>query len=123
MSPAGSLGRYQWYHISSENCDVAAITETWQDDSHDWNVAIDSYKLFRGDRQGRRSGDIALYIKDEIECEELPLKNGHGQAESLCVRVRGWGNKGNLVIGVYCRRPGQTEPVDEAFFLQLQEAL
>ena len=34
-----------------ENCDTAAVAETWWDDSHDWSVAI---KLFRRDRQGRR---------------------------------------------------------------------
>lgn len=34
--------------------------------------------------QARKGGGgIALYIKDETECEELPLKNGRGQAESL----------------------------------------
>jgi len=32
-----------------ENCDVLAVTETWWDDSHDWNVAVDGYKLFRRD--------------------------------------------------------------------------
>jgi len=33
------------------------------------------------------------------------------------------GNKGNLVVGVYNRLPDQEELTDEAFFLQLQEAL
>ena len=54
-----------------ETCDVVAITETWWDDSHDWNVAINSYKLFRKDRQRRRGGGITLYIKKGIGCEEL----------------------------------------------------
>lgn len=32
------------------NYDVAAITETWRDSSHDWSVAVDGYKLLLGDR-------------------------------------------------------------------------
>ena len=51
-----------------ENHGVFAITETWWDDSHDWSMAIDSYKLFRWDSQGRRGGATALYIKERIVC-------------------------------------------------------
>jgi len=28
----------------------AVVTKTWWDDSHDWSMAINSYKLFRRDR-------------------------------------------------------------------------
>lgn len=28
------------------NWEVVVITETWWDDSHDWSVAFDGYKLF-----------------------------------------------------------------------------
>jgi len=105
-----------------ESYDPITITETWWDESHDWRVAIDSYRLFRRDRQGRRGGGIALYIKKWIECEELSLKDSHKQVESLWVRLRDQGNKGNLVVGVYYKPPNQGEPTDEPFFLQLQEA-
>ena len=106
-----------------ENHDVVAVTETWWDDSRNESVAIDDCKLFRRDRQEGRGESVAIYIRKGIECEELSLKNSHEQVESLWVTVRDQGSKGSLVIGVYYRRPGQTEPVDEAFFLQLQEAL
>ena len=33
-----------------ESYDLIAITETWWDESHDWKVAINSYRLFRRDR-------------------------------------------------------------------------
>ena len=36
-----------------ENYGIVVVTETWWDDSHDWSVAIDSYKLFRRDRRER----------------------------------------------------------------------
>ena len=36
--------------VRQANYDLAAITETWWDCSHDWSVVIDGYKLFRRDR-------------------------------------------------------------------------
>ena len=33
-----------------ENHNIAAVTKTWWDESYDWSVAMDSYKLFRGNR-------------------------------------------------------------------------
>jgi len=33
-----------------ESDDLIAFTETWWDESRDWSVAIDSYRLFRSDR-------------------------------------------------------------------------
>ena len=64
-----------------ESYNVVAITETWWDESHDWSAAIDGYRLFRRDRQGRRGGGVALYIKRWIECEKLSLKNSHEHEE------------------------------------------
>jgi len=106
-----------------ESYDLIAITETWWGESHDWNVALDGYRLLRRDRRGRRDGGVALYIKKTLQSEELSLKNNHEQVESLWVRIEERGNKGNLVVGVYYRPLDQEELTDEAFFLQLQEAL
>jgi len=80
---------------------------------------LESYDLFRKDRQGKRGGGVALYIKKSIQPS---LKNSHEKVESLWVRIRDRGNKGNLVIGVYSRTLDQGEHTDKAFFLQLQEA-
>jgi len=46
-----------------ESYDLDAIIETWRDESHDWNAAMDSYRLFRRNTQGRRDGSVSLYIK------------------------------------------------------------
>jgi len=54
---------------------------------------------------------------------QYSVKSSHKQVESLWVRIRDGGNKGNLVMGVYYRPPDQGKPTDEAFFLQVQEAL
>ena len=34
--------------------DLIAITEIWWDESHNWNLLIEDYRLFRRDRQGMR---------------------------------------------------------------------
>jgi len=39
------------------------------------------------------------------------------------MKVRNPGNKGSLVLDIYYRLPDQSEPTDEAFFLQLQQSL
>jgi len=62
------------------------------------------------------------YIKDWIDCEELPLRNGEKQGESLWVRIRDRTNTVHLVVTVYYRLPDQEEPADGVFFVQLQEA-
>jgi len=74
--------------------------ETWWDESHDWNTLIEDYRLFRRDRQGRRGGRVALYVRKWIDCEELCLRNSHCQVESLWVRIRDRSSKGHLVVGV-----------------------
>jgi len=50
-----------------ESYDLIALTETWWDESHDWSVVIDRYRLFRRDRQGKRGGGITLYIKKSMQ--------------------------------------------------------
>jgi len=104
-----------------ENHNIVDIIKTHRDDSHNWKVVINGYRLFRRDRQGRKGGGVATYIREGIECEELSLKNNHEQAECLWVTGRDQGSKGSLLIGIYYRLPDQAAAVDEAFYLQLQE--
>jgi len=42
--------------VQQANYVLTAITETWWDCSHDWSAAVDDYKIFQRDRQGRRDG-------------------------------------------------------------------
>ena len=53
------------------NYDLVAITETWWDCSHDWSAAVDGYKLFRKDRQGRKGGGVALHVRECFDVTEL----------------------------------------------------
>ncbi|KAK4817118.1 hypothetical protein QYF61_027981 [Mycteria americana] len=106
--------------VHQENYDMVAITETWWDDSHNWSVAMDGYKLFRRDRQGRRGGGVALYIRECLD--SLELDDGDDRVECLWVRIRGKANKADIVVGVCYRPPNQDEETDELFYKQLGEA-
>ena len=87
--------------VQLDRYDLIAITETWWDESHNQNIGIDGYELFRRDRQRRKGGGVALYIREVIDCEELPLRNSHGQIERLWVKVNDHTDKGHFVVGVY----------------------
>ena len=102
-----------------ESCDLVAITETWWNNSHNWDTTTEGYQLFKKNRQGRKVRGVAPYVKERIDYEELLLRNSQEQVESLWVRIRDGTNKGQLVIGVYYRPPDQGEAVDEAFLLQM----
>ncbi|RMC08061.1 hypothetical protein DUI87_15535 [Hirundo rustica rustica] len=60
--------------VQQQSCDVVAITETWWEDSHGWSTALNGYKLFRRDRQGRRGGGVALFIKQTFDTVGIETK-------------------------------------------------
>ncbi|KAG6928006.1 hypothetical protein G0U57_008907, partial [Chelydra serpentina] len=81
---------------------------------------MDGYKLFRKDRQGRKGGGVALYVREQYDCSELQYETAE-KPESLWITFRSVSNKGNVVVGVCYRPPDQGDEVDEAFFRQLTE--
>ena len=105
--------------VRQGNYDVVAITGTWWDDSHNWSAATDGYKLFRRDRQGRRGGGVALYVRECFDC--LELNDGNDKVECLWVRIRGKANKADILVGVCYRPPNQDEETDEVLYKQLAE--
>lgn len=102
--------------------DIIAIMETQQDESYNWNTAVEGYKLLRWNSQGKRGRDVFLYIKRWIECKELPLRNKYDQTGNWRVKIRYKSNKELLVLDVYCRSSDKEEPTNKAFLLQHQEA-
>ncbi|CAM4648647.1 unnamed protein product [Lepidochelys kempii] len=107
--------------VMSRNYDVIGITETWWDNSHDWSTVMDGYKLFRKDRQGRKGGGVALYVREQYDCSELRYETVE-KSECLWIKFRSVCNKSDVVVGVCYRPPDQGDEVDEAFFRQLTEA-
>lgn len=45
--------------------------ETWCDDLHNHSGAVGDHKLFSRERQGKRGGGVALYVKDYFDCMGL----------------------------------------------------
>ncbi|PKU48935.1 adaptin ear-binding coat-associated protein 1 [Limosa lapponica baueri] len=105
--------------VRHESYDVVAIMEMWWDESNDWSAAVEGYKLFRRDRQGRRGGGVALYVREDYECVELTEDNG--RVECLWVRIRGRASKADIMVGVCYRPPNQEVEVDNIFYKQLAE--
>ncbi|PKU41387.1 rna-directed dna polymerase from mobile element jockey-like [Limosa lapponica baueri] len=50
--------------VQQDSYDVVAITETWWDEGHNWNAAMNGYKLFRRNRMKGKAnnGDFVLEV-------------------------------------------------------------
>ena len=54
--------------LTSYDTDVAIITETHLKSKHSDNViSVPEYKLYRRDRQRRRGGGVAVYVRNSIQ--------------------------------------------------------
>jgi len=84
--------------VSSQNHEIIGINETWWNDSHDWSAGIQGYRLFRRDRQSRRCGGVALYVRERFDCIALTVSGD--VVESLWVRIRGMENNGDVIVDV-----------------------
>ena len=73
--------------------------------------------LFRRDRQGRRGGGVALYVREYSYVFELGA--GNDKIESLWVRIRGRDNKADILVRVSYGPPNQDDKTDEVFYEQL----
>jgi len=54
--------------VLSQGHNLIAITETWWDSLHVWNVVIDGYTLFRKDRPARQGDGVARHVREKLEC-------------------------------------------------------
>jgi len=80
---------------------------------------MDSYKLFRRDRRGKRGCEVALYIRVCFECTEL--NDCDDTVKCLWVKMRGKNNKADILLGVCYRPPSQDEEEYEVFYKRLAE--
>ncbi|KAJ7422338.1 1-acyl-sn-glycerol-3-phosphate acyltransferase delta [Pitangus sulphuratus] len=104
-----------------ESCDIIADTETRWDDLHNWNAVVDGYQIFRTNRQGRRGGRIALYVRECFDCLELD----NGDERVMCFWVR---SRGKPARQISCWESGTDHPTfdeeaEEMFYKQLGEVL
>ncbi|KAK4816487.1 hypothetical protein QYF61_017239 [Mycteria americana] len=61
--------------VSSQSYNIIGISETWWNESHDWSAGTEGYRLFRRDRQGRRGGGVALYVRERFDCTALAISD------------------------------------------------
>ena len=90
--------------VQLQGCNLVGIMEMRWGGSHDWSIAMEGYRLIRKDRQGRRGGVVALYVRAQLECMELCLQMDKDPVESLWVRIKERTGQGDIIVGV-CYRP------------------
>jgi len=80
---------------------------------------MDGYRLFRRDRQRKRGGGVALYVRGCFDCIEL--NDCDDKVKYLWVKMRGKANKADVLLGVCCRTPNQDEELGGVFYKRLAE--
>lgn len=58
------------------------------DNLQDWNAVTDGYVLFWKDRSASRGSEVALYVREQLQCISPCLGMNDEQVESLWVRLR-----------------------------------
>ncbi|PKU32392.1 rna-directed dna polymerase from mobile element jockey- hypothetical protein [Limosa lapponica baueri] len=108
--------------IQSENYGIVKINETRWDNSHDWRIAMDMYRMFCKDGQGRGGGVIVLCVKENPECIEVNYSYCRSPTECLWVKIRGVISKGDLTVDICYRPPNQDDKANKAIFGLLKQA-
>lgn len=96
--------------------DLAATTGTWWDESHDWSVTVNGYRLFK--RTGEKGKVVGLPStpRARLSMESCLLRTDMSRLEQ---EPETKAAKRNLC---WCLQAlDQGEPIDEALLLQLQK--
>ncbi|CAL4156085.1 unnamed protein product, partial [Meganyctiphanes norvegica] len=93
--------------INDKQPDIAVVSETWFSENKpasDYN--IDGYKMYNDDREIRRGGGVAVYVKGDLESVEAQVK---APEELECV----WVELGDyvMVCGIYHPPSAPTAPL------------
>ena len=87
------------------NLDIYTISESWlKDNAKQVSLAkLDGYELFYKNRNGKRGGGVAIYVKDTITCHERKdLSKNHKDLEVIIVEAKGRNkNSSYLIVTVY----------------------
>uniref|UniRef100_A0A0X3PTK8 Reverse transcriptase domain-containing protein n=1 Tax=Schistocephalus solidus TaxID=70667 RepID=A0A0X3PTK8_SCHSO len=102
--------------------DFIALTETWLNEQiADTEVRIDGFQLIRMDRNGRRGGGIAMFIREGIDfIPDGPSPSRISSCEILCCKLK-VPNQPDLHIAVVYRPPGQRMDTDEALIAEVKQ--
>lgn len=83
--------------------DNICLSETWWEESCNWQSVMGSYCPCRRNRHDRWNRGLALHLKEGLDFTVLAV-GGHG-VKSLWVGIKGKVNKTGVVFRVYCRLP------------------
>ena len=106
-----------------EKFDIIALTETWLDMSgkvFDPEVKIDGYTLFYKDRENRRGGGVALYIRDTLQCCINSKIKTDSKTESLWVDIKEGSQ--TAVMGLVYRPPNASQEINSSLWQELNRA-
>ena len=62
------------------------ITETWLNSTIKDDAEIEGYKVFRGDRKGRKHGGTAIYIYERLEAD-LICEISYEKCEMVAIKI------------------------------------
>uniref|UniRef100_A0A8D0BMQ2 NADH dehydrogenase [ubiquinone] 1 alpha subcomplex subunit 12 n=1 Tax=Salvator merianae TaxID=96440 RepID=A0A8D0BMQ2_SALMN len=99
--------------LAQENkYDIIGITETWWDNTHDWNTELEGYNLFKKNRLNKRGGGVALYVRKIYTTTEINLSDNGSPVETVWVKIQGESNTKDTVVGknTYWELDGGTVP-------------
>ena len=106
-----------------EDFDIIALTETWLDMSgkvFNTEVQIDGYTLFHKDRDHRKGGGVALYVRDTLQCCLNDKIKTDGKTETLWVDIKDGSQ--TVVMGVVYRPPNTTNDSNTALWQEIDKA-
>ena len=80
LNPTSIAKPHRLQHLSADllcfNTDLCVLAETWLKKQHlDSQFAIDGFSLFRNDRIKRKSGGVAIYVKNSYKAEVVNFDN------------------------------------------------
>ena len=73
---------------------------------------MDGYKTFRKDREGRRCGCVALYVRECFDVTQLAAVDD--KVESVWVRIKGRADMADILVGICYRPQNKDEEPNEA---------
>ena len=106
-----------------EKFDIIALTETWLDMSgkvFNPEVKIDGYTLLYKDRENRRGGGVALYIRDTLQCCINGKIKTDSKTESLWVDIKEGSQ--TVVLGLVYRPPNASQEINSSLWQELNRA-
>lgn len=60
---------------------------------------MEGTRLFRRDKQNRRGGVFTLHVRERFDYTALTVNDD--VVRSLWLRIRGMGNRGDILVGFY----------------------